>query len=428
MLSRKQFLLSSTASIAALKMVGCAGQNATDKIESYAQSIAHLKPEEVAGNEGFWDAVRKEFITSGNIINLNNGAVSPQPRQVREAHIANYNFCNEAPAYNMWHILGGKREAVRTSLASIAGCLPGEIAINRNTTEGLTTIISGLPLQPGDEVVLSKYDYPFMINAWKQREKRDNIKLVFLEPDLPIENDDYIVGLYKSALSPRTRIVHLTHILNWTGQIMPIRKIADMAHASGCEVVVDAAHSFALLDYSFAELGADYAAASLHKWLCAPFGTGLLYIKKEKIGNILPLLSSYPALNDDITKFETLGTRSFAAEAAVEEAIAFHQSIGARNKEMRLRFLKTYLLERISGLKKVKVYTSVNALYSCGMATFGVEGTDAGEIENYLFKKYNIHSSAVNVEKVNGIRISPHIYTTLQELDVLITGIKELAS
>ncbi len=425
MLSRKQFLISSAASFAVLNSISCKGDSNLG-VKGISKTLASLKPEEyIADNDDLWRVVRNEFIISDKFINLNNGAVSPQPKSVRNAHVANYNFANEAPVHNMWEVLGDKRENVHLALSAIAGCSPEEIAINRNATEGLSSIIFGLRLKAGDEVVVNKYDYPFVINAWKQREVRDGIKLVFVDPELPIEEDAYVVSLYKDAISAKTKIVHLTHILNWTGQVMPVRKIADIAHSKGCEVVVDVAHSFGLLSFSFDELGADYAAASLHKWLCAPFGTGMLFVKKDKIKNLWPLMSSYQSLSSDIRKFETLGTRSFAAEAAIEEAIFFSDTLG-NAKQNRLRFLKNYWLNRIAHIPKVKMLTSRKETFSCGMAMFSIINMDAKDIEAYLFSNFNILTSVVKIEKLNGIRVSPHIYTNTEELDLLVKGIIEL--
>ncbi|WP_408641392.1 aminotransferase class V-fold PLP-dependent enzyme [Spirosoma telluris] len=225
---------------------------------------------EWAQDEDFWSWVKSEYTVSPTLLNLNNGGVCPQPKVVQDAHIRFYQYCNEAPSYYMWRILDQGRESLREKLADLGGCSPEEIAINRNATEGLNTVIFGLNLKPGDEVVLTKQDYPNMLNAWKQREKRDGIKLVYLDLELPSEDDKYLTEQYVKAFTPRTKVVHITHMINWIGQVMPVRKIADEAHKRGIEVIADGAHSFALFDFKIPDLGADYYATSLHKWLCAP--------------------------------------------------------------------------------------------------------------------------------------------------------------
>jgi selenocysteine lyase/cysteine desulfurase len=322
----------------------------------------------------------------------------------------------------MWRILDAGREALRAKLADLAGVSADELAINRNATEGLNNIIFGLNLKAGDEVVLSKYDYPNMINAWKQREKREGIKLVWIEIPQPFENDAQVVELYKNAITSKTKIVHITHCINWSGNILPAKAIADMAHSKGCEVIVDAAHSFGHTDWKIEDTGADYLATSLHKWLCAPFGSGLMYVKKDKIKNIWPALSSAEPESGDIRKFESIGTRSMASEMAIGAAVDFHNVIGAKRKEERLRFLKNYWVEKTKDLPKAKLYTSLKPEYSCALTTLGFEGWKANEIEAYLYDKHKIHVTSVIWEKINGVRITPSVYTSTKDLDVLIKG------
>ncbi len=416
MLNRKDFLQQAALmSVGAAMLQGCKS-NSTQKFE----------PEKFPDEEQFWQHVRQQFFISNDIINLNNGGVSPQPFQVQEVHIENYRFANQGPTYFMWRKLDEQREPLRHRVAMFCGVDGEEIAFNRNTTEGLNTIIFGLNLQRGDEVVLCKYDYPNMMNAWKQREKRDGIKLNWVDLSFPEEDESRIVEKYISSITPKTKLVHITHMMNWTGQILPVRKIADAAKAKGCEVMVDASHSFSHIDYKISDLNCDYFASSFHKWLCAPFGTGFMFIRKEKIKNVWPLLSSNEPDSDNIRKFETLGTRSFAAEMAVHAALNFHEQLGIERKEKRLRFLKNYWCEKVSSLSGISLYTSMKNEFSCGIATFSLAGKDAGEIANHLFDSKKIHATTVVHEALNGVRISPHVYTTINELDELVEGIKGL--
>lgn len=248
--------------------------------QQLTNQVAGLSPQQMATNEDYWAWIKNEYTVSPNLLNLNNGGVCPQPKAVQDAHIRFYQYCNEAPSYYMWRILDQGREALRGKLAELAGCDAEELAINRNSTEGLNTIIFGLNLKAGDEVILTKQDYPNMINAWKQREKREGIKLVWLDFELPRENDEYFVERFVGAFTSKTKVVHITHLINWIGQIQPVRKIADEAHKRGIEVIVDGAHTFAHLDYKISDLGCDYFATSLHKWLCAPFGSGFSLYQK----------------------------------------------------------------------------------------------------------------------------------------------------
>src|SRR5215204_6870593 len=309
-------------------------------LERTIREAENISPEKLATDEEFWYYIQQSFTVSPAIINLNNGGVSPAPKTVQEAMKRYYDYCNEAPSYYMWRILDQGREPLRKNLAMLSGCSEEEIAIQRNASEALETVIFGLNLKAGDEVVLSKQDYPNMINAWKQREIRDKIKLIWVNLELPSEDDSYLVNSYAKLFTQRTKIVHITHVINWNGQIIPVRKIADAAHKAGVDVIVDGAHSFAQLNFRVPDLGADYFGTSLHKWLSACIGTGMLYIKKDKIGDLYPLFAAPDAKTADVRKFENLGTRPFFIEQAIGKAIEFYDMIGAERKQQRLQYLK----------------------------------------------------------------------------------------
>jgi selenocysteine lyase/cysteine desulfurase len=427
-MNRRNFLLAGAGSLSLMDMLAGVDKNFVGTFEKKLNRLHNQSLSASAENEDFWGWIRESYTVSPNIINLNNGGVSPQPKVVQDAHIRYYQYCNEAPSYYMWRILDQGREGLRNKLAELAGVSSEEIAINRNATEGLNSIIFGLNLSEGDEVVLSKYDYPNMMNAWKQREKRDKIKLVWIDIPQPTENAGDIVKLYEQAITPKTKIVHITHIINWSGNIVPVKAIADMAHKKGCEVIVDGAHSFGHFDFKIPDLGADYFATSLHKWLGAPFGSGLMYIKKEKIKNIWALLSAVEPDGSDIKKFESLGTRSFASEMAIGSAVDFHQLIGAQRKEARLRFLKNYWLEKAAKLPNAKVCTSLKSDFSCAIGNIGFENWQAQQIEAKLFEKYKIHTVSIVIEKINGIRVTPNVYTGIQDLDFLVKGLTEISA
>lgn len=386
-----------------------------------------MSPLEVAGNEDFWTFIQQSYTASPTIINLNNGGVSPQPKVVQDAQDRFTRMSNEAPSYHMWRILDKGREPIRDALAELSECSPEEIAINRNTTEALETIVFGLNLNAGDEVIVSNFDYPNMMNAWKQREKRDGIVLKKVVLDVPMEDDKEIVKRFMDQVTSKTKIMHVTHLINWTGQILPAKKIIEAAHKKGVEVVLDGAHSFAHIDYSINDLDCDYYGTSLHKWLCAPFGTGFLFVKKEKIKNLWPLFPGDKPNSDDIRKFEVLGTRSFPAEQAIGNAVEFHKGIGILRKEDRLRYLKNYWMERLREVKNIKLYTSFQPPYACALATVGIQGKTANEIHEFLYKKYKIHTTTIDHEGVNGVRITPHVYTTIDQLDRLVKALKEFA-
>lgn len=427
MMDRRNFLFATAGSLTALDLFSSIDLPFAKQLDKHLNKLENMSFDAAAENEDFWGWIRQSYTVSPNIINLNNGGVSPQPKIVQDAHIRFYQYSNEAPSYYMWRILDQGREALREKLATLCGVLPEELAINRNATEGLNNVIFGLNLKAGDEVVLSTFDYPNMMNAWKQREKRDKVKLNWINIPQPTDDAATIVKLYEKAITPKTKIVHITHMINWTGNFVPVKAIADMAHSKGCEVIVDAAHSFGQIDMKFEETGADYLATSLHKWLCAPFGSGLMYIKKDKIKNVWALLSSVDPDGSDMKKFESIGTRSFASEMAIGTAVDFHNLIGGKRKEARLRFLKNYWAEKCHKLPKANFYTSMKSEFSCAVATIGFDGWQAQQIEAKLFEKHKVHSVSMILEKVNGIRIAPNVYTNTDDLDVLVKGLTEIS-
>ena len=398
-----------------------------EEISSANSKVRHLSPAHVAADEDYWSVIRQAFTVSPNLINLNNGGVSPAPRVVQEA-VERYNkLTNEGPSYFMWEILDQGREPLREKLADLGGCNKEEIVINRNATESLNTVIFGLDLKAGDEVIGCKLDYPNHMNAWRQRALRDHIVYKQLSFNFPVEDDDQIVAAFENAITPKTKIIHVTHVINWVGQILPVRKISDMAHRHGLEVVCDGAHSFALLDFKIPDLGCDYFATSLHKFLSAPIGSGMMWIRQDKISKIWPLLANGDPRGTNIRKFETLGTRSFPIEQGIGEAINFQLAIGNKRKEERVRYLKNYWAEQVINIPKVKIKTSLKSAYSCAICGVSIDGIGPRELERALFNQYKIHTVPIDYENVSCVRVTPHVYTSLKELDKLVRAIKEIA-
>jgi len=390
--------------------------------------IAHLSPIEAASNEDYWQVIQQSFTVNSNFINLNNGGVSPSPKIVQDAVERYNNLTNQGPSYYMWRILDQGREPLRAKLALLAGCSPEEIAINRNATESLNTVIFGLNFEKGDEIVGTKQDYPNMINAWKQRALRDGIVYKQISFDFPIEDDDQIVQAFAHAITPKTKLLHVTHVVNWVGQILPVQKICKMAHGRGVEVIVDGAHSFGLLDFKIPDLDCDYFGTSLHKFLSAPIGSGMMWVKKEKIGKVWPLVCNDNPNGTDIRKFETLGTRSFPIEQGIGEAIAFHTAIGSKRKEERIRYLKNYWAKGVKDIPGVKIHTSFKDEYACAICGVSIDGMKPSELDQQLYNHYKIHTVGIVWENISCVRITPHVYTRIADLDVLVDAIKTIAA
>ncbi len=400
------------------------GIHSSAALQTLIRKADGLTDEELVSDEDFWYQIQQSFTVSPGLINLNNGGVSPAPRTVQEAMKRYYDYSNETPSYYMWRILDQGREPLRQQLARLSGCSADEIAINRNSSEGLETVIFGMTLSSGDEVVASRQDYPNMINAWNQRVIRNGIKMVWVNLELPSEDEEYLVNQYVNAFTEKTKVVHLTHIINWNGQVLPVKKIAQEAHRRGIEVIVDGAHSFAHLDFTIPELEADYFATSLHKWLYAPIGSGLLYVRKEKIAGIFPLFANDSPKSDDIRKFEALGTRPFFIEQAIGKAIEFNEMLGRSRKQKRLHYLKNYWMERVRSLPGVQLHTSMDPRWGCAIGNMSVIGKTPGELDRFLLEKYKVHTVAIQWENINGIRVTPNVYTTTRQLDQFIDGVR----
>ena len=416
MYSRKQFLNR-------LGKVGGAAVLGGFMIPGKSNAIAsNLKSHEgeagqIAADEDFWFEVQQAFTVDRSLVNLNNGGVSPAPAIVQEAMKDHLDFSNEAPAYTMWRVLEPQRESVRKQLANLFKCNSEEIAVTRNASEGLQICQFGFDLKPGDEVLTTNQDYPRMINTFKQRERREGIKLRQFSIPVPAEDDNEIVRLFEENITPNTRLILMCHMINLTGQILPVKKVVQMARKKGIPVIVDGAHAFAHFDFDHSDLGCDYYATSLHKWLLAPHGTGMLYVRKNKIADLWPLMAAPEKMDDDIRKFEEIGTHPAANFIAISEATVSHEGIGADRKGARLKYLTDYWVDQLIENDRVRLHTSRDPRYACGIANVEIEGVDSGKLSNHLWRNYRILVTPIKHDEFEGIRVTPNVYTTLRELD-----------
>ncbi len=386
-------------------------------IHAAATRIAHLTPEQAATDEDFWFEIQQAFTVTRGIINLNNGGVSPSPRIVTEALVRYIWQQEDATAYTMWQILEPQSETIRTGLAELFGCDREEIAITRNASESLETLLLGLDFKSGDEVLTTTQDYGRMLTTIRQREQREGIKLNLIKIPIPPKNIEEITGAFERAITPRTRLIQIAHQINITGQITPVKAVCEMARARGVETIVDGAHSFAQFYFKQPDLNCDYFGTSLHKWLYAPKGTGLLYVKRDKIAKVWPLFAAEEKQRSDIRKFEEIGTHSAAPRLAIGEALLFHNGIGGRRKEARLRYLSRYWMDKLKDVPKVRFNTSFDPAQMCAIANIQIEGIDPIKIGSYLFAQHRIFTTPIVHEEFQGVRITPNLYTTLKELD-----------
>jgi selenocysteine lyase/cysteine desulfurase len=387
------------------------------EVEAASKSVAHLTPAQAAMNEDYWSVIQNSFTVTRGIINLNNGGVSPSPRIVTEALVRYIWQQEDATAYTMWQLLEPQSETIRTGLAEVFGCDREEIAITRNASESLEILLMGMDFKSGDEILTTTQDYPRMLTTLRQREQREGLVLKLIKIPVPPKNLNEIVAAFETGITNRTRLILMAHQVNITGQITPVKAVCEMARARGIETIVDGAHSFAQFDFKQKDLGCDYFGTSLHKWLYAPKGTGMLYVKRDKIAKLWPLMAAESKQAGDIRKFEEIGTHSAAPKLAIGEALLFHNGIGGQRKEARLRYLSRYWMNRLKDVPKVRFNTSFDPNQSCAIANVNIEGIDPYEIGNFLFREHKIFVTPILHEEFRGLRITPNVYTTFGELD-----------
>jgi len=407
-------------------LIGLGGMLSIDSLTELVKSKSSVPSAELAGDEEFWTSIRKGYKLKPAFINLENGYYNFLPEQILEKFIGHVREINFQGSYYMRTVQFDNKKSMAAKLAALAGCSSDELIVTRNTTESLDMIIGGQDWKPGDEAVMAEQDYGAMLEMFNQVSKRYGvIKKVVSVPNHP-QSDDEIVNLYASAISEKTKLLMVCHMINITGQILPVRKICDMAHQRGVQVMVDGAHSFAHFKFTIPELNCDYFASSLHKWLSVPLGSGILYVKREKIGNVWPLLAEGERKPDDISRLNHIGTHPAHTDLTISDAIDFYNIIGVERKEARLRFLKNYWTSKVRDLPNVILNTPADPTRSCGIANVGLKSMKPSELGDILFNKYTIYTAPIDGAGVHGCRITPNVYTTTADLDVLVKALSEL--
>jgi|GraSoiStandDraft_16_1057320.scaffolds.fasta_scaffold54625_4 selenocysteine lyase/cysteine desulfurase len=410
-MNRRNFLLAAGTAAAALQ------DNAIQRVAAADSSLKGKTPEDVAADEDYWAEIRNAFTIDRNIINLNNGHVSPAPRPVQDAMRRYLDYSDMGPVHTMINVLEHQAETVRRRIADVAGCDPEEIAITRNASESLENAQYGIDLKPGDEVLTTNQDYPRMLTTFRQRERREGIVLKMISFPVPPPSMDDLYQRFEQAVTPKTKVILVCHITNRTGQIFPIKRICQMAHARNIPVIVDGAHAFNHFPFKLSDLECDYYGVSLHKWTCAPIGTGFLYVRKSRIANTWALMASSPRQDNDIRKFEEIGTHPAANHDAISVALTFNENIGIERKSARLRYLRDRWANRLAQNPKCKILHSQDPAQSCGIGFLSFNGVDARQMHDSLWNKYNIMTALMPHEEYTGIRVTPHIYSTVRDID-----------
>jgi selenocysteine lyase/cysteine desulfurase len=396
-------------------------------LDKWIKKYDHILPTKLAEDEVFWGGIRKGYRLKPDYINLENGYYCILPQETLDSYINHVREINYQGAYYMRTTQTDDKKAMAEKLATLAGCSKEELIITRNTTESLDMVISGMHWQNGDEAVMAEQDYGAMLDMFKQVAARYGVvNKVLSVPNHPA-SDEEIVNMYASAITPKTKLLMVCHIINVTGQILPVQKICDMAHSKGVKVLVDGAHAFAHFQYSIPDLHCDYYGTSLHKWLSVPLGAGFLYVKKENVKDIWPIFGT-EGKEDDIYRLNHTGTHPVHTDLAITNAIDYYLKIGAERKEARLRYLQHYWTDKVRNVPGVIVNTPVEMERSCGIANVGIKNIKPGDLADILLQQYKIYTVAIDYANVYGCRITPNIYTTPRELDQLVKALTELGS
>jgi len=420
--SRRSFLRAATGAAVALPTFA---RDAFALLDRAAPLAAGRSPRALADDEAYWSHIQRAFDLDRTMINLNNGGVSPAPTHVLDQMIRDLRFSNELPVDHMWRILQPRMEATRRDLARDFGCAPEEMAVVRNASEAMETMILGCDLRRGDEVVVTNQNYGRMLTTWDQRARREGIVVKAVSVPVPPRDDRQVVDAFFSAVTPRTRVIEVTHITNLTGQVFPVRAIVERARPLGIQVFVDGAHAYAHFPFTRDDLGCDYYGTSLHKWLFAPIGAGFLYVRRERIPQLWPLMAAPKEMDADIRKYEEIGTHPQANFNAVSVALAFHRGIGADRKVARLRWLRDHWATALLAEDaRVKVLTPLGPEAGGAIALVHVDGLDPAKLAGWLYDRHRIVVTPIVHAEFSGLRITPSVYTTRDELAVFVDAMR----
>ena len=413
-----------------IKNVLLAGIGTPIGISGLAQSFANKKNVSaniLASDDSFWNEIRTQYLLKPDYINLENGYYNFLPQPLLNKFIEHIKEVNLQGSYYMRTVQFENKQKITNRLATLAGCSPDELIITRNTTESLDMIIGGLDWNKGDEAIMAYQDYGAMLDMFEQVQNRYGITRIMLSVPNHPKNDEEIVQLYKNAITPKTKVILVSHMINISGQILPIRKICDMAHEKGVQVIVDGAHAFAHIQYKIDDLHCDYYAAALHKWLSTPLGAGLLYVRKDNIKKVWPLLADSEKDVNKINRLNHTGTHPVHTDLTINDSIDYFEMIGAERKEARLRFLQNYWTSKVRSNPKILLNTPSDANRSCAIANVGIEGIEPADLAKRLLKEHRVFTVAIDYANIRGCRICPNLYTTTAELDHFVNALTTLA-
>lgn len=386
-----------------------------------------INAEMLAEDESFWDEIRKMYVQNPEFINLESGYFSPSPESVKVNWVARLTEINASPSYYMRTRQFSERQDLINQMAEFIGISNEEMVLTRNTTESLNIVIHGLKLEEGEEILRTNREYPSMIQALDQRSKRHGTKVNVVDIPLNPESTEQIVNIIEKGITPKTKVLLVSHIIYLNGQVLPVKEITAMAHNHGLEVIVDGAHAFTHINQTIKEINCDYYGCSLHKWFGAPLGNGLLYVKKGKVDRLWPLFGDSDYDEDDIRKLSHFGTMPCSNQVAMLSSIDFNNKIGVPKKSARLKYLRRYWTTQVKDTPKVKFYTPLQDEFCGAIANVGIEGMTPKELATVLMDRHKIFTVAIDHDDIQGVRVAPNFHNTIEDLDRMVTAVNQLA-
>jgi len=419
-MEKRDFLKTITTAAAGFPLLAFPSSEWMESLKTYGKS-------DLSTNEDFWEKVRKDYVLKPDYINLESGYYNIIPKPTLKSLQSHIKMVNYEGSYYMRTVQWENKDRMVEKLSKVVGCDTKNLIITRNTTESLDMIIKGFPWKNGDEAVFAIQDYGAMKNMFEQVSKKYGVNIIEVSVPNHPKGDEEIIKLYANAITSKTKLLMVCHMINITGHILPIKKICEMAHSKGVQVMVDGAHCVGHFQFRIDDLDCDYYGSSLHKWLAVPLGTGMLYVKDQHINTVWPIFAESKREVGDISCLNHISTHPVYHDLSIENAIDYYNVLGAQRKEDRLRYLQKYWTDQLRDYNGIIINTPIEEHRSCAIANVGIKNMNPSEMAKRLLEEHNIFTVAIDYANVQGCRITPNVFTTTLELDVFVNALKKLA-
>jgi selenocysteine lyase/cysteine desulfurase len=374
--------------------------------------------------DDYWRLVQSQFRLEPGLVYLNNASLGPSPASVADATEAFRRKLDAFPSRFMWGGWSQEFETVRSKAGALLGASAEEIALIHNTTEGMNLVAFSLDLTAGDEVIVADHEHTSGTIPWQYWQEPKGVKLV--RPTLPIlpRSPDEIVEVYRRAITPRTRVISMCHVVNTNGMILPVKEISEMARARGILVAVDGAQAPGMINLDLHDLGCDFYAASSHKWLFSPKGVGIFYSRRESQALLKPLIVCRGWDDPSIRRLENYNTRNLPEVLGLGVAFDFQNLLGPDRRQARIYELKKYLRDRVTDDPAFVIKTPAADNLSAGITTIEVQGHEVREVAKALAERHRIDCRPVTTHGLNGLRISLSVFNCEDQIDLLVKALR----